>query len=281
MKLLRVGELGQEKIAALDSKNIIRDLSNRVSDLTSETFNNEYLDKVKNIDLAKQKEINPQTRIGPFVNNPKNYFCVGKNFHLHALEVGSKAPKDPMIFSKANCISGPNDNIIIPKDSKKVDWECEIGVCLKEDVYQIKENESEKYIGGYFLANDVSARDFQLEKSGQFIIGKSSPTFGPIGPYLVTPDEIDNAQHLKMKTIVNGKIMQDGNTKDMIHSINYVISYLSTFIKLNRGDLIIFGTPDGVGAGIKPNPVFLKDGDMIELEIEGLGKQKHKVTNQS
>jgi 2-keto-4-pentenoate hydratase/2-oxohepta-3-ene-1,7-dioic acid hydratase in catechol pathway len=281
MKLLRVGELGQEKIAALDSKNIIRDLSNRVSDLTSETFNNEYLDKVKNIDLAKQKEINPQTRIGPFVNNPKNYFCVGKNFHLHALEVGSKAPKDPMIFSKANCISGPNDNIIIPKDSKKVDWECEIGVCLKEDVYQIKENESEKYIGGYFLANDVSARDFQLEKSGQFIIGKSSPTFGPIGPYLVTPDEIDNAQHLKMKTIVNGKIMQDGNTKDMIHSINYVIAYLSTFIKLNRGDLIIFGTPDGVGAGMKPNPVFLKDGDIIELEIEGLGKQKHKVINQS
>ena len=281
MKLLRVGELGQEKIAALDSKNIIRDLSNQVSDLTSETFNNEYLDKVKNIDLAKQKEINPQTRIGPFVNNPKNYFCVGKNFHLHALEVGSKAPKDPMIFSKANCISGPNDYIIIPKDSKKVDWECEIGVCLKEDVYQIKENESEKYIGGYFLANDVSARDFQLEKSGQFIIGKSSPTFGPIGPYLVTPDEIDNAQHLKMKTIVNGKIMQDGNTKDMIHSINYVIAYLSTFIKLNRGDLIIFGTPDGVGAGIKPNPVFLKDGDIIELEIEGLGKQKHKVVNQS
>ena len=281
MKLLRVGELGQEKIAALDSKNIIRDLSNQVSDLTSETFNNEYLDKVKNIDLAKQKEISPQTRIGPFVNNPKNYFCVGKNFHLHALEVGSKAPKEPMIFSKANCISGPNDDIIIPKDSKKVDWECEIGVCLKDDVYQIKESESEKYIGGYFLANDVSARDFQLEKSGQFIIGKSSPSFGPIGPYLVTPDEISDAQNLKMKTILNGKIMQDGNTKDMIHSINYILAYLSTFIKLQRGDLIIFGTPDGVGAGIKPNPVFLKDGDIIELEIDGLGKQKHTVVNQS
>jgi len=280
MKLLRVGELGQEKIAVLDENNSIKDLSDKMEDLSSDTLNSEYLEKIKVIDLSKQKEINPKTRIGPFINNPKNYFCVGKNFHLHALEVGSKAPKEPMIFSKANCISGPNDDIIIPKDSKKVDWECEIGVCLKEDVYQIKQDDSEKYVGGYFLANDVSARDFQLEKSGQFIIGKSSPTFGPIGPYLVTPDEIKDAQNLKMKTIVNGKIMQDGNTKDMIHSINYVIAYLSTFIKLQKGDLIIFGTPDGVGAGIKPNPVFLKDGDIIELEIEGLGKQKHNVRNQ-
>ena len=280
MKLLRVGEIGHESIAALDKNKVIRDLSDKIEDLSSDTLNSEYLEKIKDIDLSKQKELNPKTRIGPFINNPKNYFCVGKNFHLHALEVGSKAPKEPMIFSKANCISGPNDDIIIPKDSKKVDWECEIGVCLKEDVYQIKQDESEKYIGGYFLANDVSARDFQLEKSGQFIIGKSSPTFGPIGPYLVTPDEIKDAQNLKMKTIVNGKIMQDGNTKDMIHSINYVIAYLSTFIKLQKGDLIIFGTPDGVGAGIKPNPVFLKDGDIIELEIEGLGKQKHNVRKQ-
>ena len=280
MKLLRVGELGQEKIAVLDENNLIKDLSDKIEDLSSDTLNSEYLEKIKDIDLSKQKELNPETRIGPFINNPKNYFCVGKNFHLHALEVGSKAPKEPMIFSKANCISGPNDDIIIPKDSKKVDWECEIGVCLKEDVYQIKQDESEKYIGGYFLANDVSARDFQLEKSGQFIIGKSSPSFGPIGPYLVTPDEIKDSQNLKMKTIVNGKIMQDGNTKDMIHSINYVIAYLSTFIKLQKGDLIIFGTPDGVGAGIKPNPVFLKDGDIIELEIEGLGKQKHNVRKQ-
>ena len=280
MKLLRVGEIGHESIAALDKNKVIRDLSDKIEDLSSDTLNSEYLEKIKDIDLSKQKELNPETRTGPFINNPKNYFCVGKNFHLHALEVGSKAPKEPMIFSKANCISGPNDDIIIPKDSKKVDWECEIGVCLKEDVYQIKQDESEKYIGGYFLANDVSARDFQLEKSGQFIIGKSSPTFGPIGPYLVTPDEIKDAQNLKMKTIVNGKIMQDGNTKDMIHSINYVIAYLSTFIKLQKGDLIIFGTPDGVGAGIKPNPVFLKDGDIIELEIEGLGKQKHNVRKQ-
>ena len=280
MKLLRVGSQGQEKIAALDSKNIIRELSGQINDLTPETFSSEYLEKIKNIDLSKQKEISSEIRLGPFINNPKNYFCVGKNFINHIKELNSSTPKNPMIFSKANCISGPNDDIIIPKDSKKVDWECEIGVCLKEDAYQIKENESEKYVGGYFLANDVSARDFQLEKSGQFIIGKSSPSFGPIGPYLVTPDEINNPQNLKMKTIVNGKVMQDGNTKDMIHSINYVIAYLSTFIKLQKGDLIIFGTPDGVGAGIKPNPVFLKDGDIIELEIEELGKQRHHVRNQ-
>ena len=280
MKLLRVGKIGHEKIAALDSKNIIRELSGQINDLTPETFSSEYLEKIKKIDLSKQKEISSETRLGPFINNPKNYFCVGKNFINHIKELNSSTPKNPMIFSKANCISGPNDDILIPKDSKKVDWECEIGVCLKEDTYQIKENESEKYIGGYFLANDVSARDFQLEKSGQFIIGKSSPSFGPIGPYLVTPDEISNAQNLKMKTIVNGKVMQNGNTKDMIHSINYIIAYLSTFIKLQKGDLIIFGTPDGVGAGIKPNPVFLKDGDIIELEIEELGKQRHHVRNQ-
>ena len=281
MKLLRVGESGHERVAALDTSNIIRDLSDKIKDLSSYTLNSDYLEKIQKIDLSKQKEISSETRIGPFINNPKNYFCVGKNFINHIKELNSSTPKNPMIFSKANCISGPNDDIIIPKDSKKVEWECEIGVCLKDDVYQIKESESEKYIGGYFLANDVSARDFQLEKSGQFIIGKSSPSFGPIGPYLVTPDEISDAQNLKMKTILNGKIMQDGNTKDMIHSINYILAYLSTFIKLQRGDLIIFGTPDGVGAGIKPNPIFLKDGDIIELEIDGLGKQKHTVVNQS
>jgi len=281
MKLLRVGESGHERVAALDTNNVIRDLSDKIEDLSSYTLNNQYLEKIQKIDLSKQKEINSKTRIGPFINNPKNYFCVGKNFINHIKELNSSTPKNPMIFSKANCISGPNDDIIIPKDSKKVDWECEIGVCLKDDVYQIKESESEKYIGGYFLANDVSARDFQLEKSGQFIIGKSSPSFGPIGPYLVTPDEISDAQNLKMKTILNGKIMQDGNTKDMIHSINYVIAYLSTFIKLQRGDLIIFGSPDGVGAACKPKPVFLKDDDIIELEIDGLGKQKHTVVNQS
>ena len=280
MKLLRVGEFGKEKVAALDANNVIRDLSEHIEDLTPQNFNDTTLSKLKSLDLSKEKEINSSIRIGSFIKDPKNYFCTGKNFFNHIKELNSSTPKNPMIFSKANCISGPNDDIIIPKDSKKVDWECEIGVCLKEDAYQIKENESEKYVGGYFLANDVSARDFQLEKSGQFIIGKSSPSFGPIGPYLVTPDEISNVQNLKMKTIVNGKVMQDGNTKDMIHSINYIIAYLSTFIKLQKGDLIIFGTPDGVGAGIKPNPVFLKDGDIIELEIEELGKQKHHVRNQ-
>ena len=281
MKLLRVGEFNQEIVATLDKENKLRDLSSYIKDLNPSTFNEDNLNKLKKLNLNDLPEIKPN-RIGSCFNKPTNYFCVGKNFHLHALEVGSKAPKDPMIFSKAiSCLSGPNDNIIIPKDSSKVDWECEIGVCLKDDAYQITKEDSEKYIGGYFLANDVSARDFQLEKSGQFIIGKSSPTFGPIGPYLVTPDEIDNVQNLNMKTIVNGKIMQDGNTKDMIHSINYIIAYLSTFIKLQKGDLIIGGTPEGCGVAMKPNPVFLKGGDIIELEIEGLGKQKHNVINQN
>ena len=279
MKLLRVGEFGQETVAALDKDNIIRDLSNHISDLNPETFSENNLQKLKKLNLKDLPEIKAD-RIGSCFNKPTNYFCVGKAFHLHALEVGSKAPKDPMIFSKAiSCLSGPNDNIIIPKDSLKVDWECEIGVCLKDDAYQITKEDSEKYIGGYFLANDVSARDFQLEKSGQFIIGKSAPSFGPIGPFLVTPDEITDVKNLNMKTTVNGKIMQNGNTRDMIHSINYVISYLSTFIKLYSGDLIVFGTPNGVAAG-QTNPVFLKNGDTIELEIEGLGRQTHNVRDQ-
>ena len=281
MKLLRVGEKDQEIVAILDSSNKIRNLSSHIQDLNPSTFNENNLQKLKELNLNYLTEIKP-TRIGSCFNKPKNYFCVGKNFIGHISELNSKTPKSPMIFSKAiSCLSGPNDDIIIPKDSTKVDWECEIGICLKNDVYQIDEDESEKYIGGYFLANDVSARDLQIKKSGQFIIGKSAPSFGPIGPILVTPDEIDDVKNLKMITTVNGKIMQNGNTKDMIHSINHVIAYLSTFIKLQRGDLIIFGTPAGVGAGIKPNPIFLKNGDIIELEIEGLGKQKHKVIDQN
>ena len=157
MKLLRVGELGKESLAALDNNNKIRDLSNLFDDLSPDTFNNVYLEKIKRIDLSKHKEISLQIRIGPFIKNAKNFLCVGKNFIKHINELNSTKPKNPMIFSKANCISGPYDDIIIPKASKKVDWECEIGVCLKEEVYQIKENESDKYIGGYFLANDVSA----------------------------------------------------------------------------------------------------------------------------
>ena len=276
MKLLRVGSQGQEKIAALDSKNIIRELSGQINDLTPETFSSEYLEKIKNIDLSKQKEISSEIRLGPFINNPKNYFCVGKNFINHIKELNSSTPKNPMIFSKANCISGPNDDIIIPKDSKKVDWECEIGVCLKEDAYQIKENESEKYVGGYFLANDVSARDFQLEKSGQFIIGKSSPSFGPIGPYLVTKDEVADPQNLSMWLDVNGKRMQDGSTKTMVYGVNFLVSYLSKFMSLQPGDIISTGTPPGVGMGMKPQ-VFLKPGDEMKLGIEGLGEQVQKT----
>jgi len=248
MKLLRVGKKGQEIVAILDPENKVRDISSHIQDLNPSTFNEDNLQELKKLNFNHLAEIKP-TRIGSCFNKPTNYFCVGKNFTGHISELNSKTPKSPMIFSKAiSCLSGPNDDIIIPKDSSKVDWECEIGVCLKDDVYQISESNSEKYIGGYFLANDVSARDFQLEKSGQFIIGKSAPSFGPIGPILVTPDEINDVANLTMKTTVNGKVMQNGNTKDMIHSINHVIAYLSTFIKLQRGDLIIFGTPAGVGA---------------------------------
>ena len=210
------------------------------------------------------------------------FVCIGLNYSDHAEETGMEIPPEPVIFFKAtSAIVGPDDDVIIPKKSVKSDWEVELGIVIGKEAKYINENESQDHIAGYCVINDLSEREFQLEKSGQFIIGKSAPSFGPIGPFLVTPDEIVDVKNLNMKTTVNGKIMQNGNTKDMIHSINHVIAYLSTFIKLQRGDLIIFGTPDGVGAGIKPNPVFLKDGDMIELEIEGLGKQKHKVIDQN
>ena len=244
-------------------------------------FNNnlnfETISKLKNVDLEKLPELSKTDRIGPCVKKPGKFVAIGLNYSDHAAETGAKVPSEPIVFMKAtSCISGPNDNIIIPKNSKKLDWEVEIAFVIGKDAKYIKESEAPNYILGYCLVNDVTEREWQLEKLGQWVKGKSGDTFGPIGPYLVTQDEITNVQNLKMSLEVNNKNMQKGNTSKMIFNINYLLSYLSNFMSLQTGDIITTGTPFGVGMGMKP-PTYLKSGDEIRLSINNLGEQFHKV----
>ena len=222
-------------------------------------------------------EIPTSTRIGPCISKPGKFIGIGLNFSDHAVETGAKIPTEPIIFMKAtSCISGPNDDLIIPKNSKKSDWEVEIAFVIGKVAKNIKETDAPNYIFGYCLVNDVSEREWQIEKLGQWVKGKSADTFGPIGPYLVTQDEIANVQNLEMSLDVNEKKMQRGNTNKMIFNINYLLSYLSNFMSLQPGDIITTGTPPGVGMGKKP-PVYLKSGDKIKLSINTLGEQNHKV----
>ena len=277
MRFLRCGPRGKEKPAVLDKNNKIRDLSSYISDLNPENINFKILDKLKEIDLTKLPEIPKSTRIGSCINKPGKFIGIGLNYSDHAIEYGAKIPTEPIIFMKAtSCICGPNDNIIIPKNSKKLDWEVEIAFVIGKKAKYIKESESSNYIFGYCLVNDVTEREWQLEKLGQWVKGKSGDTFGPIGPYLVTKEEIANVQNLKMNLEINGKNIQNGNTSKMIFNINYVLSYLSNFMSLEPGDIITTGTPFGVGMGMKP-PTYLKPDDEIKLSIDNLGEQFHKV----
>ena len=277
MRFLRCGPRGKEKPAVLDKNNKIRDLSSYISDLNPENINFKILEKLKEIDLTKLPEIPKSTRIGSCINKPGKFIGIGLNYSDHAIEYGAKIPTEPIIFMKAtSCICGPNDNIIIPKNSKKLDWEVEIAFVIGKEAKYIKESEAPNYILGYCLVNDVTEWEWQLEKLGQWVKGKSGDTFGPIGPYLVTQDEITNVQNLKMNLEVNNKKMQEGNTGKMIFNINYLLSYLSNFMSLQPGDIITTGTPFGVGMGMKP-PTYLKSGDEIRLSIDNLGEQFHKV----
>tara|TARA_B100000579_G_C22831796_1_gene856457 strand:- start:1641 stop:2486 length:846 start_codon:yes stop_codon:yes gene_type:complete len=277
MRFLRCGPRGKEKPAVLDKNNKIRDLSSYISDLNPENINFKILDKLKEIDLTKLPEIPKSTRIGSCINKPGKFIGIGLNYSDHAIEYGAKIPTEPIIFMKAtSCICGPNDNIIIPKNSKKLDWEVEIAFVIGKKAKYIKESESSNYIFGYCLVNDVTEREWQLEKLGQWVKGKSGDTFGPIGPYLVTKEEIANVQNLKMNLEINGKNIQNGNTSKMIFNINYVLSYLSNFMSLEPGDIITTGTPFGVGMGMKP-PTYLKPDDEIKLSVDNLGEQFHKV----
>ena len=277
MKFLRIGSLNQEKPAIIDKAGVIRDLSSVISDFNLNTINQNTIEKIKKINLEKLPEVNENIRIGPCVANPEKFIGIGLNYIDHAEETGMKPSEEPIIFIKANsCISGPNDNVIIPKNSKKTDWEIELGIVIGKKAQYISEDRSLEHIFGYCIVNDISEREFQIERSGQWDKGKGCDTFGPIGPYLVTKDEIKNVQDLNLELKLNGKIMQKGNTKKMIFGVKYIVSYLSHFITLKPGDIITTGTPPGVGMAMKP-PKFLKASDEIILNIDNLGSQKQKV----
>jgi len=277
MKLLRIGNPNHEKPAFIDKNGIIKDLSSVIEDFNPKTINQETIEIIKNTNSNKLPEISKKIRIGACVSNPQKFIGIGLNYSDHAEETGMKPPKEPIIFIKANsCISGPNDNVIIPNNSLKTDWEIELGIIIGKKAKYIAERESFNHIFGFCIVNDISEREFQLERSGQWDKGKGSDTFGPIGPYMVTKDEITNVQDLNLKLKVNGKIMQEGNTKKMIFGVEYIVSYVSNFMTLYPGDIITTGTPPGVGMAKKPE-VFLKPGDEMILEIDGLGIQKQKV----
>ena len=277
MKLLRCGVKGNEKPAAIDKKGGIRDLSSIVKDFDSKNLNFNILNKIKKVNIETLPSIPQSTRIGSCINNPGKFIGIGLNYSDHAAEIGAKIPKEPIIFMKAtSCVSGPNDDVIIPKNSKKCDWEVEIAFVIGKEAKNISEIDSENHIFGYCLVNDISEREWQLEGTGQWVKGKSADTFGPVGPYLVTKDEIRDVKNLNMKLDLNGKNMQTGNTNKMIFNINFILSYLSKFMTLYPGDLITTGTPPGIGNGKKP-PIFLKTGDVMKLSIDELGEQIQKV----
>ena len=277
MKLLRCGFLNKEKPAVLDKNGKIRDISSHINDLNPQNISFANLEKLKKINLESLPEIPSSERIGSCIVNPGKFVAIGLNYSDHAAETGAKIPTEPIVFMKAtSCIVGPNDDVVIPKNSKKTDWEVEIAFVVGKEAKYIKEEDAQDHIFGYCLVNDVSEREFQIEKLGQWVKGKSADTFGPIGPYLVTKDEIPDVQNLNLSLDVNGKRMQTGNTNNMIFNINYILSYLSNFMSLQAGDIVTTGTPPGVGMGMKPQ-VFLKSGDVMKLTIDHLGEQKQTV----
>lgn len=273
MKLMRVGPLGQEKPAILDKDGKVRDLSAHVSDIGGAAISPEGLAKIAAIDPASLPEI-AADRIGACVSGTGKFICIGLNYSDHAAETGAAVPPEPVIFMKAtSAICGPNDDVLIPRGSEKTDWEVELGVVIGKTAKYVSEADAMDYVAGYCVSHDVSERAFQTERAGQWTKGKSCDTFGPIGPWLVTKDEVADPQNLKMWLSVNGKMMQDGSSKTMVYGVAHLVSYLSQFMSLHPGDVISTGTPPGVGLGMKP-PQFLKAGDVVELGIEGLGTQK-------
>ena len=277
MKLLRVGQKGQEKPAALDKDGKIRDISSHISDLNPDHLNFETISNLQNADLSSLPELSSSERIGSCITKPGKFVAIGLNFSDHAAETGAEVPSEPITFMKAtSCINGPNDDIEIVSGSKKLDWEVELGIVIGKHTKHISEAQSQDHILGYCLVNDISEREWQIEKMGQWVKGKSHDTYGPIGPYLVTKDEIADINNLKMSLDVNGQRMQTGNTNTMIIDVNIIVSYLSKFMSLQPGDIITTGTPPGVGMGMKPQQ-FLKAGDTMKLSIENLGEQNSKV----
>lgn len=277
MKLLRYGPKGQEKPGILDAEGKVRDLSDHVSDIAGEAIGDEGLAKIAALDLSSLPEVSVE-RFGPCVGNVGKFICIGLNYSDHAAESGLDVPSEPVIFAKAtSAICGPNDNVEIPRGSTATDWEVELGVVIGKEAKYVEEADALDHVAGYCVINDISERDFQIQRQGQWVKGKSADTFGPIGPWLVTRDEVADPQALAMYLDVNGKRMQDGSTDTMVYGVAHVVSYLSQFMSLQPGDIISTGTPPGVGLGIKPTPVYLKAGDKMELGIDGLGVQRQNV----
>ena len=277
MKLLRIGEKNKEKPAILDNEGKIRDLSGHINDLDCNNLNFGTIEKIKKIDTSSLQEISSSQRVGACISRPGKFVAIGLNYSDHASETGAPPPTEPIIFMKAtSSICGPNDDIEIVEGSKKLDWEVELGIVIGKEAKHISESNSQDYILGYCLVNDVSEREWQIEKLGQWVKGKSHDTYGPIGPYIVTKDEIKDINNLNMYLNVNQNRRQTGNTSTMIFNVDVIVSYVSKFMSLQPGDLITTGTPPGVGMGMKPQQ-YLKEGDKIELSIDNLGKQNSKI----
>jgi len=279
MKLLRFGPKGQEKPGVIDQDGNIRDLSSAVADYVGENISLDAIANIKTLDLTQFPVVQNPERIGSCVGTPPNFYCVGLNYAKHAAESGLEPPKEPVLFNKAtSCLSGPNDDVVIPRKSSKADWEVELGVVIGKAALYVSEEDALDYVAGYCIVNDMSEREFQIERSGQWVKGKSAPTFGPTGPYLVTTDEIPDPQVLNLKLSLNGEVLQNSNTSDMIFTVRQIVSHMSQFMQLMPGDIICTGTPEGVGLGMNP-PRYLKAGEVMELEIDGLGSQRQTTVD--
>ncbi len=277
MKLLRYGPIGKEKPGILDADGKIRDLSPIISELDGDAISPKGLAKLRKVKPEKLMLVKGKPRIGSCIANPQKFIAIGLNYSDHAAESGLTVPPEPIIFTKhVSCLSGPNDTVTIPPKSKKSDWEVELGVIIGTRAKNIKKADALKHVAGYCTINDLSEREFQIERSGQWTKGKSYDTFGPVGPWLVTADEVKDPQNLHLWLELNGKRVQDGNTKTMVYGVAYIVAYLSQFFTLMPGDIITTGTPPGVGMGMKPQR-FLKPGDKMRVGIDGLGVQEQVV----
>ena len=277
MRLIRFGEPGHEKPGVLDANGTIRDLSGIVRDITPETLADGLLDKVSGVKIDDMPAVQGAVRIGPCIKRPGKIVCIGLNYKDHADEAVMERPSEPIVFMKAtSSICGPNDNLILPLDYEKVDWEIELGVVIGQHASYLDDASVESVIAGYCIVNDVSERSFQLARNGQWTKGKSADTFCPIGPWLVTKDEIQDPDNLPLKLTVDGTVYQDSNTAQMIFDVKTLVSYVSKFMSLEPGDIIATGTPAGVGMGQKP-PVYLQPGNELVLEIDGLGVQRQTI----
>ena len=277
MKLVRYGRVGREKPGLIDDEGKLRDLSAKLADITPDTLSPKGLSKLGKLNAKRLPLVKGKPRFGVPWNGPGKIVCIGLNYVDHAKETGSPIPKEPIIFLKANsALNGPNDNVAVPRGSKKTDWEVEFGVVIGTRAQHVSKKDALKYVAGYTICNDVSEREYQTERGGTWDKGKGCDTFGPVGPWLVTTDEVPNPQRRNLWLDVNGQRMQDGNTKTMIFDVVTLVSYTSKFMSLNPGDVISTGTPPGVGSGMKP-PKFLKVGDVVTLGVEGLGQQSQKM----